>query len=173
MKLLIYKLLLLPVMLIVGQTMYYHRLPYSHLIFAVLLLIGLFLSFKKEETETEFIIDYIFCTCSALILVASMQFLFLTMSSNLNAFLYKILLFKFILLIISYIKFRKFIIPTSVLNKLWIVSVFITLIHSCLTSKHIYIFIYFFGILSSIDSLFTLLKMKKWKFNVKFFLNAN
>ena len=173
MKTLIYKLLLLPLMLIVGQTIYYYRLPNSDLIYSVLLLIGLFFSLKKEETEIGFIIDYIFCICCVLISVASMQFLFLTVSSNLDAFLYKILLFKFILLIISYIKFRKFIIPTSVFNKLWIVSIFFTLIHSCLTSKHIYIFVYFFGTISSIDSLFTLLKMKKWKFDVKFFFNAN
>ena len=93
------------------------------LIIILFLLIGLILNFKKRDTVIDRVSNYLFWILMILMISIFKNF---TITGFKDAFVILVLL-KFIVLTVCYLKYKKIIVPSSFFNKLWIFTLFLYL----------------------------------------------
>jgi len=142
------------------------QINYSDIIITVILFFGLFLTYRenREESLLNTLSNYFFwLTTSVLILLFKNEDIF-----NIRNIFLTIFLLKLVGVILTYTKFKKIEVTNTILTKVWIFSLSIYLIELILNSTHgtKNLFLYL-GIVSSIEIIFILIRLKKWKFKVK------
>jgi hypothetical protein len=164
MKNTIFRIIFLLLLLLVNHKKF--GIPNFDLLSSSILIIGLVLTFKNQQKSIDFLSDYLFWTIAAIIILNPNFVVLLTIANP----LFIVLMVKVILLIISFLKFQKIIVPTSLSNRIWIVSVLLWLLELSLNSTYTMMRLcIFFGGISAIDSLITLLRMKQWSYKVLYF----
>ena len=147
---------------------YYFLKDFAVYFFAILFLFSTFLSFMKENSIKGFLFDYAFWIFCSLIFFFSKQHNSWIWASLIYHKVIYILIGKAFLLLYSWFKFRKPIVPTSFFNKAWIISTLLFFLLAILDSKYAFSFFIFTGIASLVDSFITISRLREWRYNVPF-----
>lgn len=142
----------------------HYKIPSSFydIVSVLFLFLGLVISYKEDRNDNIYntISNYLFW------LVVSIMVFLIKKEDIFNPRNIFILLLgvKLIPLIMVFIKFRKVEVPSTFLSKIWIFTIFIYLSELILNSTHGTKGLFFyFGIISSIETIIIILKSKEWK----------
>lgn len=135
---------------------------YYDLIIAFILFVGLILNYKRNEKASDAISNYFFWIIMFLLLMSQHNIDFL---SVLDSF-FILLIFKIIVLLFNYFKFKKVSVTSSYLSKIWIFVFYIYLTEIVLNSTHGFKNLsYDLGLISCFETFLIILKSKEWKSN--------
>lgn len=169
MKNLIVRLIILGGMFLV----IYYKSPkeFYDVIATLLLLVGLVLSYKEDRSNNLYntISNYLFWLFTLyMVLSIKREYLF-----NIQSIFILLLLVKSITLCLNYFKFKKLEVPSTILSKVWIFTMFLYLGELILNSSHNFKYLFFYiGIISSIELILIVLKIKDWKPKINSIVNA-
>ena len=136
----------------------------------VLILLGVYITYKenRESNIYNVVSNYLFWTFLSITVLTIKQENVL----NLYNIFPRLLAIKLIPLIITFIKFRKIEVPSTFLSKIWIFTIFLYMGELLYNSTHgLKNLFYYIGIISSIELVVILLKMKEWKPKINSIIN--
>ncbi|TCP23327.1 hypothetical protein EV195_10951 [Tenacibaculum skagerrakense] len=132
------------------------------IISSVLMIFGVYITYKEDRESNIYNIvsNYLFWVFLSITVFTIKQENVL----NLYNIFARLLVIKLIPLIITFIKFKKIEVPSTFLSKVWIFTIFLYMVELLYNSTHgLKNLFYYTGIISSIELVFILLKVKEWK----------
>jgi len=168
MKNLIFRLIITAVIFLSLQ----YKTPeeFYDIVIALLLFLGLLISLREVRNDNfyDIISHYLYWIfVSYIILDTKKELLF-----NLKNILVVLLFIKGGVLLINYLKYKKMEVPSTILSKFWLFTLFIYLIELITNSTHITKELCFYtGLVSAIESIYIILKTKNWKPRFRSFLD--
>ncbi len=132
------------------------------LIIEFLLIIGLILNYRKNENTAEVLSNYFYWPIMMFVIFLHIKISFF---SFIDAFIILLGLKTFVLFL-NYFKYKKVAVVSSYLSKIWIFTFYLYLTEIMLNSTHGFkSLFYIIGIISSIETIFIILKNREWKLN--------
>lgn len=150
-----------------------YKIPESFydIVVALLLLLGLIISYKEARISNIYNVlsNYLFwIVISYIILKDRKEIIF-----SFNNVFVLLLLIKVVLLAITYFKYKKLEMPSTILSKIWMFTLFLYLTELILNSTHGTKYLFFYtGLISSVELLIILLKTKEWKSKINSVINV-
>lgn len=143
---------------------------YDILLFLILTF-GLVLNYikKKQVLELENISNYVFWFIMTMLIISIRSTNYL----DFDYYFFTILISKILVLIFNYLKYKKIIITSTVISKIWIFSLFLYLCELALNSTHgLKNICFYMGLISTIESFIIIFRFKNWK-PKRFFFTGN
>jgi len=144
---------------------------YDKFIFCVLMA-GLILNYirKKPSLQFDAIANYFFWLALSIVIASLRTNKYLDIYS-----LFAIILASKVLIVgLNYLKYRHIKVTSTFVSKLWILALFCYLSELILNSTHGFRgFCFYLGLISSVESLFIIIRFKQWKPERLFFIKNN
>ncbi len=160
-------MIILIIRLLLLLTTYLILFRYDHLnnydlIIEFLLIVGLILNYRKNESTAEVLSNYFYWPIMIFIIFLHIK---ISLFSFFDAFI-ALLGLKMLVLFLNYFKYKKVAVVSSYLSKIWIFTFFLYLTEITLNSTHGFKNLFFsIGIISAVETILIILKNKEWKQN--------
>ncbi len=142
------------------------QINYSDIILVLILVFGLLLTYLEDRENHIFntISNYLFWLVTTfIILLDKKEHIF-----NIKNIFLVVFIIKTLGVIFTYYKFRRIEVPTTILNKIWVFTLFVYLSELILNSTHgTKNYFFYIGLISSIETFLILFKLRNWQFKVK------